>query len=89
MSSDKYFACPHCGEDVKESAVACKSCGSDNLTGWSDTPDDTSFLPPDDDDYEENLAREFGIGKKKKLMPNWVAITGFVLVLLWLLAYLR
>ncbi len=84
-----YFNCHHCGAEVKENAAACKSCGSDNFTGWSDGPDDLSLLPPDEEDYQDNLKREFGLGKKKPVIPGWIALTGFILILLWLLAYLR
>lgn len=28
------FACPHCGEAVRQGAKVCRACGSDADTGW-------------------------------------------------------
>lgn len=61
----KYFICPHCGEKVPEGAAACRHCGSDAETGWSDAADDfdagiaDGYDSDDDFDYEEFIAREF------------------------------
>ena len=33
---ERYFTCPHCGEQVPSSATACPECGSDKETGWSE-----------------------------------------------------
>jgi DNA-directed RNA polymerase subunit RPC12/RpoP len=85
---EDYFNCPYCGAEVKKNALACPECGSDDSTGWSDGPDDMSILPPDDFDYEESLKREFGDDKKAPLIPGWVAITGFVLLMLLVLVFL-
>ena len=60
----EYFTCPHCGADVPVGALACRECGSDAETGWSEDADawnaDTSGGYGDDEfDYGEFLAREF------------------------------
>lgn len=40
------FDCPVCGERVPAGAVACRECGSDESTGWSeDTLYDGLDLP--------------------------------------------
>ncbi|MEZ5323426.1 MAG: hypothetical protein R3F34_19690 [Planctomycetota bacterium] len=41
-----WFVCPVCGSDVPVGALACKECGSDDETGWSeDTAYDGLDLP--------------------------------------------
>ena len=47
------FPCPHCGEELADNAKACRACGSDAETGWSEDIDHHSveipeFLHPDD-----------------------------------------
>ena len=40
------FVCPNCGADVPAGAAACRECGSDESTGWSeDTLYDGLDLP--------------------------------------------
>ena len=40
------FVCPNCGADVPVGAAACRECGSDDSTGWSeDTLYDGLDLP--------------------------------------------
>jgi len=40
------FVCPNCGADVPAGASACRECGSDDSTGWSeDTLYDGLDLP--------------------------------------------
>ncbi len=59
---DDDFICPVCGETVSAKAAACPHCGSDENTGWSDDTiyDGTDIEDPDDFDYDEFVAREFG-----------------------------
>ena len=33
------FVCPHCGAEVPVGAPACRECGSDEQTGWSEGAD--------------------------------------------------
>ncbi len=77
--------CPVCGEDVPPNARACPECGADERTGWNETDTylDGVGLPnqPDEDDsmdYDEFMAREFGVGKWKRL---WIPITAGILLL--------
>jgi hypothetical protein len=51
------YACPNCGDAVREGALACPSCGSDTDTGWSDDagdvwPEDLGGYGADDDGSE-------------------------------------
>ena len=83
--------CPNCGAEVPPNAKACPECGSDELTGWSETAryDDLN-LPDGNFDYDDFVKREFG---KEETQPRgihrlwWLAailvITG--LIGLWLL----
>lgn len=70
--------CPHCAAPIKETAISCPMCGSDEQTGWSDSASADWLLP----DYEEIIANEFGCPPKKKSLK---AIG--VLVVLFLLAF--
>ena len=87
--NNDYFICPNCGMEVKRNALSCPGCGSDDTTGWSDAPADMDILPDDDYDYQESLEREFSSGSGKNAFPSWVAITGFILLLLLLWVFLK
>lgn len=74
------FPCPNCGADVKRGALACRECGSDDLTGWSDeTAYDDLDLPDPGHDWwaEEELARRAGAAG----LPTWVLWTAFATLL--------
>lgn len=88
MSSKKTFVCPVCGVELKSGAAACYNCGSDDKTGWSeDTYLDGCDIPCDDDEYEELRKKEFNQPRKKPI--SWVAITGFVLIVIFVLLTVR
>ncbi len=61
----EYFACPHCGAQVRVGAAACRQCGADAESGWGDHDDDwgaeadAGYADDDDFDYDEYLEREF------------------------------
>jgi uncharacterized Zn finger protein (UPF0148 family) len=46
--------CSHCGAPLKEKAISCPYCGSDENTGWSDNASVDWELP----DYEEIVYNE-------------------------------
>lgn len=58
--------CPHCGAPVRRGARACRECGSDARTGWSDEADlpglelPTGYGVEDDFDYESWLREQVG-----------------------------
>ena len=58
------FVCPHCGHDVPIDALACRECGSDNETGWSEGADvwdagiPGGYGPEEDFDYDEFIDQE-------------------------------
>jgi hypothetical protein len=88
------FTCPHCGADVPVGSPACRECGSDAETGWSedahvwsaDIP--TGYEEDDDFDYKEFVAREFAdqasttLGAKKVAIAVVVALLCLA-ILLW------
>lgn len=63
--TEDFFTCPHCGARVPSGALACRQCGSDAETGWSEDADLwTADIPSaegdnDDFDYNDFVAREF------------------------------
>lgn len=71
--------CPFCGEPVSRNAKACRHCGSDDSTGWSDNTYLDGIDIPDEIGYDELLENEFGVNKKKKL--NWQMLIGGLLLL--------
>ncbi|MBM4013929.1 MAG: hypothetical protein FJ293_03065 [Planctomycetes bacterium] len=67
---DRTFACPHCGEAVRQHDRACRHCGSDATTGWSeaaDHDDATVELPAamSDAEYAELLASDPEIAARR------------------------
>jgi len=88
-SPSDYFICSHCGAEVPLNSSVCKNCGSDDSTGWSGEADPFASEPPLSFDYEEARENEFGHTDKKKRMPGWVAVTGFVLLFLILYVLVR
>lgn len=73
------FACPVCGEHVPAGAAACRECGSDETTGWSeDTLYDGLDLP--DPGYGE----EHGAPRSSRIVTREIGallIALFVLLL--------
>ncbi len=91
MKKQEYVPCPYCGEMIKSSARACKHCGSDERTGWSDdTYLDGIDIGDEDFDYEETAAREFSHGNyPRNWLKSWKTITGILLLLLFLIMVMR
>lgn len=55
---DDWFTCPVCGAEVRVGAAACRECGSDDLTGWSEDThlDDLDLPEPEIPDTFEEFA---------------------------------
>jgi hypothetical protein len=75
------FVCPNCGAEVLVGAAACRECGSDASTGWSeDTLYDGLDLP------------DPGYGPEEPARPPsrvpWRAVWVLMLVLFVLLVFL-
>jgi hypothetical protein len=86
------FACPNCGELLPPKAKACRACGSDENTGWSEnTYLDGVSMPFEDDDYEEIRAKEFGgAGGRSgagKIHIDWKMIVGAVVLAAMVMAF--
>ena len=87
--------CPNCGADVPVRSLACRSCGSDAETGWSedsrakglDLP--SGYAGEDEFDYDEYLKRELGRTTDGRRVVPWrrvgVAVIASVLAVLLLL----
>lgn len=77
------FPCPVCGERVPAGATACRECGSDERTGWSeDTLYDDLDLPDPGYSAEEPAPRgraSHGIGTRE---IGALLVLFFVLLLL-------
>lgn len=87
MNKKRYFVCPHCGAEVKSDAKGCQNCGSDEKTGWSEeTYLDGLGIPADDDEYSELYDNEFGTKKNKN--RRWIAVTGFVILIVFIVLLL-
>lgn len=94
MSGD-WVACPHCGERIARNAKACRHCGSDERTGWSEATYLDGIDLPEEGDYADSLDRE-GLRKRahgapaKKDARRWfVGAVASLLILLFLLFLLR
>lgn len=51
---EDYFICPNCGADVKPNSLACRECGADENTGWSE---ETMYDGLDLPDVEEDIPK--------------------------------
>jgi zinc-ribbon domain len=94
---EDFFVCPHCGAEVPMSAAACRECGSDNETGWSEDADVweagiTSGYGGDDDfDYDEFIERELpdrAENSAGRRATKWGLRVVIAMVCVGLLAYL-
>ena len=89
-----WVLCPHCGEKIAREALACRHCGSDDNTGWSDsTYMDGLDLPESGEgsieEYIEGLEREGFANPKPSVKTAWLAVTSLVLAALFALWLLR
>jgi hypothetical protein len=63
--------CPNCGADVPSGAKACRECGADDQTGWSDQAYASSLNLPDESfDYDDFVKRE--LAGKKSPVPRGI-----------------
>ena len=87
--SDDWVACPHCGERIARTAKACRHCGSDEHTGWSEATYLDGIDLPEEEDYGEGLERE-GFRKPKTSGGRWlIGVVASLLILLFALWLLR
>jgi hypothetical protein len=93
-----YFVCPHCGADVPVGAKACRECGSDDETGWSEHAEvwgagiPAGYGDEDDFDYDEFVARELPEHRSRTArgeLARWGGIAFVVVLVLSLLWYLN
>jgi uncharacterized membrane protein YvbJ len=89
MTKSDWVACPHCGEEIDRKAKACRHCGSDEQTGWSqDTYLDGIDLP-EEGEYEDGLEAE---GFRKSAPSRTRILLGalaIVLAFIFLIAQFR
>jgi hypothetical protein len=64
--------CPNCGANLPKKAKACPECGSDEMTGWSESAHaDNLGLPDEEFDYEKFVQDEFGSGQTRPRGIHW------------------
>ena len=92
----EYFHCPHCGAEVEVGALACRECGSDAQTGWSEDADlweaeiPTAYGSEDDFDYDETISHEFPEAAAvpiQRLRRKWAILAVVAMVCIGLLLY--
>ncbi len=99
--SQRSVPCPNCGELIPARALACRECGSDAETGWSDETYLDGLDLPDTEGYEAFLESELGIAapgargrSRKRLVRNTLliilalSISGALVFLLFLMRIL-
>jgi uncharacterized membrane protein YvbJ len=83
-----WVACPHCGERIKRDATACRHCGSDDSTGWSDATYMDGIDTPEEGDYEDGMERE-GFAKpnptRDRLVLGAISLVLIAVFVIWLL----
>lgn len=83
-----WVACPHCGERIKRDAKACRHCGSDDRTGWSEAADLDAVDLPEDDDYAQSLEDEGLAPRTRAKASNRLALAAVSLLLILIFAAL-
>lgn len=86
-SEDARFACPNCGSDLCANAKVCPNCGSDESTGWSENAYLDGLGIPFKDEYDEFKEQEFK--NKRNRQIGWVAVTGLILLVLFIALVFR
>ncbi len=78
--------CPHGGAEIRTDVSACPVCGSDERTGWSQSTYAEDIGLPDDEEYEEMVAREFGgktgAHRQTRVSRVYIAVAAIVLALM-------
>lgn len=87
-----WFTCPVCGSEVRVGALACRECGSDDTTGWSEATayDDLDLPEPEGpgggpavpDTFEEFEE----LVDPPRAWPRWVVLGFVALALVLVLA---
>jgi len=86
---DDWVACPHCGESIRRNARACKHCGSDERTGWSEDTYLDGIDLPEAGDYGDGLEAEGFRAPAKTPGRSVMALVSGGLILLFALWLLR
>ncbi len=82
MNGKEYVPCPYCGEEIRRDARSCLHCGSDERTGWSHDTYLDGIGIPDESDYEQIVATEFGHSEKRRSKAiNWKRVVGALLLI--------
>lgn len=80
-----WFTCPVCGEPVVVGALACRECGSDEKTGWSDATeyDDLDLPEPEGIEIPDTLEEFEALARRRKPLSKeaWAAIVVTMAVL--------
>ena len=74
--------CPHCGDEILESAEFCRYCGASDSDGWADGSESDY---DDDFDYDEFAEREFGGGSMNTSLPMIYRIAVLLLLISFLM----
>jgi hypothetical protein len=87
-----FSVCPNCGANVPANAKACRECGSDDSTGWSEQTYLDGISLPNEDEYDELYDNEFGTGSSSSSRRSssssssstrWIWITGVILLVVF------
>lgn len=85
-NNSSYFECPHCGQQVQQSAKVCRNCGASDEYLWGDA--EISDHGDDDFDYDDYVKREFGTDPDGAPAVNYKAFIVLAVVFAMLLPLL-
>ncbi|MEM9378847.1 MAG: zinc ribbon domain-containing protein [Planctomycetota bacterium] len=86
--SKDWFTCPVCGADVPVGARACRECGSDETTGWSEATqyDDLDLPEPERPEIPDTFEEFTRAARPRRRTPVWIALGLLALAIALVLA---
>ena len=83
-----WFTCPTCGAVVTVGSLACKECGADETTGWSDATlyDDLDLPEPETPDVPDTFEDFERLTSGRSRRSAWIGLALLALAIVLIIA---